>query len=67
MVADIAKKLLNGLLLLLAYLKKQLPRRTVEKGVGLEGLQLYQKKFLTQLLSNEFCEVFKNTYFEEHL
>ena len=32
-VADIAKKLSSRLLLLLAYLKKQPPRCTVEKGV----------------------------------
>ena len=32
-----------------------------------EGLQLYYKQTLTQVLSCEICEVFKNTYFEEHL
>ena len=30
-------------------------------------LQLYQKETSTQLFSCEYCEVFKNTYFEEHL
>ena len=32
-----------------------------------EGLQLYYKQTLTQVLSCEICEVYKNTYFEEHL
>ena len=31
------------------------------------GLQLYQKETPTQLFSGEYCEIFKNTYFEEHL
>ena len=32
-----------------------------------QGLQLYQKQTPTQVLSCEYCEIFKNTYFEEHL
>ena len=32
-----------------------------------EDLQLHLKKAPTQLLSCEYCEIFKNTYFEEHL
>ena len=32
-----------------------------------EGLQLYLKETQAQLFSCEYCEVFKNTYFEEHL
>ena len=31
------------------------------------GLELYQKETLTQLLSCEICEIFKNAYFEDHL
>ena len=31
------------------------------------GLQLYYKKIATQVLSCEYCDIFKNTYFEEHL
>ena len=31
------------------------------------GLQLYQKETLTQMFSSEYCEFFKNAYFEEHL
>ena len=32
-----------------------------------EGLQLYQKETPTQVFSCEYCEIFKNTYFGEHL
>ena len=32
-----------------------------------EWLQLYSKVIPTQVLSCEYCEIFKNTYFEEHL
>ena len=31
------------------------------------GQQLYLKETPTQVLSREICEIFKNTYFEEHL
>ena len=31
------------------------------------GLQLYKKETLTQLFSCEFCKIFKNTFFTEHL
>ena len=31
------------------------------------GLQLYQKEIPTQVFSCEICELFKNTYFEQHL
>ena len=31
------------------------------------GLQFYQKKTPAQVLSCEFCKIFRNTYFEEHL
>ena len=31
------------------------------------GLQLYEKETLTQLFFREYCEIFKNTYFEKHL
>ena len=31
------------------------------------GLQLYYKEILTKVLSCGYCEIFKNTYFEEHL
>ena len=30
-------------------------------------MQFYQKDTLTQVLSSEYCEVFKNTYFEKYL
>ena len=32
-----------------------------------ESLQIYQKAAPTQVLSWEICEIFKNTYFEEHV
>ena len=32
-----------------------------------ESLQLYQKETLTQVFSFEFCEIFMNTFFTEHL
>ena len=32
-----------------------------------ETLQSYEKETPTQVFSREICEVFKNTYFEEHL
>ena len=31
------------------------------------GLQLYYKGDLAQVFSREFCEIFKNTFFTEHL
>ena len=31
------------------------------------GLQWYYKEIPTQVLSCQYCEIFKNTYFEEHL
>ena len=31
------------------------------------GLQLYQKETQTQVLSYEYWEIYKNTYFEEYL
>ena len=31
------------------------------------GLQFYQKNTPAQVLSCEFCKIFRNTYFEEHL
>ena len=31
------------------------------------GLQFYEKETPTLMLSCEYCETFKNTYFEEHL
>ena len=31
------------------------------------ALQLYKKETLTQLFSCEFCKIFKNTFFTEHL
>ena len=36
-------------------------------GVSTAGLQLYWKQAPTQLFSCEICEIFKNTYFVEHL
>ena len=35
--------------------------------VGVSDLQLFWKETPTQLFSCEYCEIFKNTYFEEHL
>ena len=32
-----------------------------------EGLQLYLKETLAQMFSCEICDIFKNTYFIEHL
>ena len=37
------------------------------KVAGHNGLQLYEKETPTQVLCCEYCEIFKNTYFEEHL
>ena len=37
-----------------------------DKVAGLR-LQLYKKETLTQVLSCEICEIFKNTFFTEHL
>ena len=31
------------------------------------SLQLYLKKTLVQMFSCEFCEIFKNNFFKEHL
>ena len=31
-----------------------------------EGLQLYEREKATQVFSCEYCEIFKNTYLEEH-
>ena len=31
------------------------------------GLQLSQKESIIRLVSSEYCEILKNTYFEEHL
>ena len=30
-------------------------------------LAVYQKEALTQVPSREYCDTFKNTYFEDHL
>ena len=37
------------------------------KSYRLEGVQLYQKETPTQVFFCEYCEIFKSTYFEEHL
>ena len=29
--------------------------------------QIYEKETPTQVIFSEYCEIFKNTYFEEHL
>ena len=31
------------------------------------GLQLFNKETPTQMFSSEYCDIFKNTYFEGHL
>ena len=36
------------------------------KVAGLQGCK-FIKKTPTQVFSREYCEIFKNTYFEEHL
>ena len=54
---------------------KQKVAHTEENVVGVSflqrstssSLQLYQKETPTQVFSCEICEIFKNTYFEEHL
>ena len=33
----------------------------------LSGLQLYEKETPTQVFSREYCQIFKNISFEEHL
>ena len=38
----------------------------LSKNAGLK-LKLYQKEASTQICSCEYCEIFKNTYFREHL
>ena len=35
--------------------------------IKLQALQLYQKETPTQVFFCEYCEIFKNTYFEKHL
>ena len=32
-----------------------------------KDLQFYEKETLTQVFFCEYCKIFKNTYFEEHL
>ena len=39
---------------------------SIEKAV-LKNFAVYQKVTLTQVFSCEYCEIFKNTYFKEHL
>ena len=34
---------------------------------GANGGVLCKKLFLKHLFSSEYCQIFKNTYFEEHL
>ena len=37
------------------------------KVAGLTLVTLLKKETLTQVFSCEYCEIYKNTYFEEHL
>ena len=37
------------------------------KVAGLQVCNFIKKETLAQVFSCEFCEIFKNTYFEEHL
>ena len=39
----------------------------LESLFNLSCLQLYEKVTLTKMFSCEYCEIFKNNYFEEHL
>ena len=41
-------------------------RCSIEKAV-LKNFAVFQKVTLTQVFSCEYCEIFKNTYFKEHL
>ena len=35
--------------------------------IKLQALRLHEKEIPTQVFSCEYCEIFKDTYFEEHL
>ena len=39
----------------------------ISKVAGRQARNLVKKEALAQVLSCEFCEIFKNTYFTEHL
>ena len=41
--------------------------KTISLHVYDEGLQLYSEDTLTQVFFCEYCEIFENTYSEEHL
>ena len=52
------------------YKKRSTHRVDVLKNFAIftgKHLQLYQKDTPTQVFSCEYCEIFKNTYLEEHL
>ena len=38
-----------------------------DKGAELNAFSFIKKETLTQVFSCEYCEIFKNAYFEEHL
>ena len=38
-----------------------------DKVVGLQACNFIKKKTRTQVFFCEYCEMFKNTYFEKHL
>ena len=46
-------------------MKMPAPGSFLNKVAGLSNF--IKKETLTQVFSREFCETFKNTYFEEHL
>ena len=39
----------------------------LNKVAGLQACNFIKKETLAQVLSCEFCEIFKNTFFTEHL
>ena len=58
------------------FFQKQPPELFYEKGVlknfcnihrKVAELQPYQEETPTRMFSSEYCKIFKNTYFEEHL
>ena len=58
------------------YTKKQPPKVIQKKKAilknfalftGPEGLEFHWKEIPTQVFSCEYCKIFNNTYFEEHL
>ena len=48
-------------------MKKAVPEKFCNIHRKVADLQLLQKETPTHMFSSEYCKIFKNTYFEEHL